>query len=152
VTGPEDTGRRVQTGQDRVSPSVDAGEANAVTERASGAPAVSVKSRRRLVTLALVAGVLGGGGLSVAPRADRVVVSSINRTDNPSGAEVQVQMTESSRGMPFRTWTVRRGPVGSDPPTHREMNANVSAVPLNMAVVGILVLVLFGPAVRRRSG
>jgi hypothetical protein len=133
----------------RRSPRMDVHEAAALSSAAHAPKPAVVRARRRLLFVAVCAGLLGGGLLSVVPRADREVTSQIT----PIGAvapktKVPAQMIESGYGMPFRTWVVRRGPVGTVPPTHAYVSLRLSGVLANMLVIAGLWLAAFG---RRRD-
>jgi uncharacterized membrane protein YtjA (UPF0391 family) len=135
--------------RERVALNPEVREPEAVTTRPGSAP-TGVKARRRLLVVALIAGVLGGGSLSAVPRAEREVTAEITQIGSP-GRKVPAQMIETGYGLPFRTFVVQRGPVGTSPPTHANVNPRPHAVAFNIAIVGALVLLLFGRRRRERA-
>jgi hypothetical protein len=103
-------------------------------------------SRFRRVILVLATSILAGGALSMVPRADRVVTHQVTPIGSTIGT-VEMRMTETSRGIPLRTWSLRRGPAEEEIKTHAHFALSVTAIVLNMAIVavtGLLVLANVG--------
>jgi hypothetical protein len=109
---------------------------------AAPAPAEQRKRRRRLraVVLVLATSILAGGALSMVPRVEREVTQQVTPVGSSFGT-VEMQMTETSRGFPLRTWSLRRGPAEDAIKTHAHFSLSVTAIVLNMVIIAVIGLV-----------
>jgi len=131
-----------------LDPAVEGGAVAVAGEGRS--PANSLPRRRRVRTGILVFAVsmLAGGALSYAPRPVREVTREVSTQPGSVAPPVTMRLEEQSRGIPFRTWILQRGPADDAVKTHANIIVHPKGVVLNVLVTvlaGVLLLSMTGP-------
>jgi hypothetical protein len=87
--------------------------------------------------MVLTAAVLTGGALSAVPRTPRVVTQQVSLPGGARGT-VEMRLEETSRGIPFRSWVLQRGPADEAVKTHASFTLRVTGIVLNVAVFAVI--------------
>jgi hypothetical protein len=105
------------------------------------------RRRRWTLTFALIAGLVGGTGLSVIPLPQRDVMKTGNMHTGRLDL-VPRRWIQARHGFPFNTWTVETTPLINGIVTDKRIDVSPSGVILNAAVAAFVALLLLVPKKR----